>query len=171
MKTDKALIKIISGGQTGVDRAALDVAIELGLSYGGAVPRGRRAEDGPIDRRYRGLKELPEGGYRRRTEQNVLDGDATLIITEGKPTAGTGYTIICAVRQGKPHLVVDLDRCERAGAVLATRRWLAEVRPPVLNVAGPRESGSPGIYEKAKMMLREVLTPCVVGRLIPSKSL
>jgi hypothetical protein len=157
----KGPVTIISGGQTGVDRAALDVAIELGLLYGGAVPRGRKAEDGPIDRRYRWLKELSTGGYRKRTEQNVLDGDATLIITEGRPTSGTGYTIACAVKQGRPYLIVDLYRDPIDETVRIIGRWLAEVRPVILNVAGPRESSCPGIYEKAIPVLRAVFSTMV----------
>ena len=85
------LKKIISGGQTGADRAALDAAIRLGIPHGGWIPKGRIAEDGPLAATYR-LREMPTGGYAERTEKNVMDSDGTLIISHGAPTGGTEYT-------------------------------------------------------------------------------
>ncbi len=101
-------MKVISGGQTGVDRAALDAAIAAGLDYGGSVPKGRMAEDGPIGQSYRLLKEMPHGTYKDRTEKNIEDAEATLIFTKGKPTDGTAYTITYARKLYKPILVIDL---------------------------------------------------------------
>src|SRR2546429_554237 len=100
------LSKIISGGQTGVDRAALDVALELGLPCGGWCPRGRRAEDGPIDSRYP-LRETNALAYPVRTRWNVRDSDGTLILTRGRPDRGTALTRDLAERMGKPLLTVD----------------------------------------------------------------
>ncbi len=145
--------KVVSGGQTGVDRAALDVALELGLPCGGWCPQGRRAEDGEIPRRYP-LRETPWWGYPQRTEWNVRDSDATLILTRGEPDRGTALTRALAVQRNKPHLVVDLAQTPDVEAV---RAWLAENRVGVLNVAGPRESSSPGVGAAAAAFLRALL--------------
>ena len=132
---------IISGGQTGVDRGALDAAIELKVPHGGWCPRGRLAEDGRIPDRYQ-LREsaLPE--YRVRTEQNVLGSDATLILYRGRLSGGTELTRRLAKQYGRPHLVVNLDRAVDEADI---RDWLEKQRVETLNVAGPRESQSPGI--------------------------
>jgi hypothetical protein len=148
-----ALRKIVSGGQTGVDRAALDAAAALGLATGGWCPKGRRAEDGAIPARYR-LKETEEADYEVRTWLNVRDSDATLIATRGAPAGGTQLTVDAARHLGRPHLVADLD----VGAD-AVRAWLAQTGARVLNVAGPRESGAPGIGAAAKAFLLAVLRP------------
>ncbi len=100
--------RIISGGQTGVDRAALDAALSLGIEHGGWCPRGRRAEDGRIASRYR-LRETQSSRYHVRTRANVLDADGTLILTRGPLTGGTGLTQRVAFEQARPCLVVDLD--------------------------------------------------------------
>src|SRR5207253_3037020 len=104
---NRMLTRIVSGGQTGVDRAALDVALELGLPCGGWCPRGRRAEDGAIDERYP-LTETPWWGYPQRTEWNIRDADGTLILTRGRPDRGTALTARLARQMNKPCLVVDL---------------------------------------------------------------
>jgi hypothetical protein len=142
--------KIISGGQTGVDRAALDVALEFGLPCGGWCPRGRRAEDGPLDERYP-LSETPWVGYPQRTRWNVRDADGTLIMTFGEPDRGTALTLQVADRLDKPYLVLDLSAGPSADVVAA---WARAHRIRVVNVAGPRESSSPGIYERAVYFLR-----------------
>ena len=145
--------KIVSGGQTGVDRAALDVALELGLEAGGWVPRGRRAEDGVIPERYP-VRECESEAYAERTRLNVRDSDATLVLTRGAPEGGTAKTIGIADTMARPLLVVDLD----GGAdPAAGRAWLDDVTPGVLNVAGPRESTCPGIHQRAADYLRELL--------------
>jgi predicted Rossmann fold nucleotide-binding protein DprA/Smf involved in DNA uptake len=146
--------RIISGGQTGVDRAALDVALELGIPCGGWCPRGRRAEDGPIPDRYP-LDETPTDEYPERTERNVCASDGTLILTRGKPDGGTALTARLANRHGKPLYVVDLAGQKESAA--AVRAWLEENRVEVLNVAGPRESAHEGIYDEAIAFLRAVL--------------
>jgi hypothetical protein len=145
--------KLVSGGQTGVDRAALDVALAAGLPCGGWVPRGRRAEDGPLDSFYP-VRETKSSAYEPRTEANVKDSDATLILMRGEPTGGTKLTLEIAGREGKPYHIVDLKRTH---SPLAALRWLEAKRPSVLNVAGPRESNAPGIYEEAKTFLTHLL--------------
>jgi len=147
-------LKVISGGQTGVDRAALDAAIAAGLDYGGSVPKGRMAEDGPIDQSYRLLKEMPHGTYKDRTEKNIEDADATLIFTKGKPTNGTAYTITCARKSHKPILVIDLFDKSFESVVRKVQGWLELIHPHVLNIAGPRESKSPGIYAQTLQILK-----------------
>jgi hypothetical protein len=148
-------LRIVSGGQTGVDRGALDAAIELRVPHGGWCPRGRRAEDGTIPARYQ-LRETRSGRYAVRTRQNVLDSSGTLILCRGPLTGGTALTHRLAAKYGKPCLVVDLtgvvDLCQ-------LRDWLVEQQLEVLNVAGPRESTSPGIAEQARRLLVQLLSP------------
>lgn len=146
--------RIISGGQTGVDRAALDVALELGLPAGGWCPRGRLAEDGPIDIRYP-LKETLSSSYPLRTEKNVLESDGTLILTRGKPRGGTALTLKLARLHQRPYLVMDL---KKGADKEALREWGKGNHIAVLNVAGPREGEAPGIYDQAFGFLKEVLT-------------
>lgn len=149
-------MKVISGGQTGVDRAALDAAILYGIDYGGAIPKGRLAEDGPISRKYKKLQEMPAGTYRQRTRRNVEDADATLIFTWGPPSNGTAYTIQCARRAQKPSLRIDLVGRDRASVVHDILDWVEQTHPKILNIAGPRESKSPGIYTQVRQILTEV---------------
>lgn len=145
-------MKIISGGQTGVDRGALDAAVALGLEHGGWCPRGRLAEDGRIPRHYR-LRETETSDYPERTERNVLDSDATLILCRGSLSGGTELTRRLAKAHGRPCRVVDL---EETPSVEPVRRWLAEHRVSVLNVAGPRESQSPGIATAAQEFIERL---------------
>jgi hypothetical protein len=147
------LRKLISGGQSGVDRAALDAARSAGLEIGGWCPAGRWAEDGPIPLEYP-LDETPEAGPGQRTAWNVRDADATLILTRGQPGGGTAQTLECARAAGRPWLLVDLDTAAHAPAISA---WLAGVRPGTLNVAGPRESQAPGIAEAVRGLLEALL--------------
>jgi hypothetical protein len=146
-------LKIVSGGQTGVDRAALDVARELGLPHGGWCPRGRRSEDGAIPDVYE-LTQTPESRYEQRTEWNVRDADATLLIFRGELGGGTAFTLECVRRLGRSHALVDL---EGAPDPCALAEWAAGFR--VLNVAGPRESRQPGIYAEARRYLLDLLGP------------
>jgi hypothetical protein len=145
--------RIVSGGQTGVDRAALDVALALGIECGGWCPRGRRAEDGTIPERYP-LREAPSPRYEERTEWNVRDSDGTLVLTRGEPTGGTALTRDLALRSGRPLHTADLDA---EATTSAARAWIERNRIDVLNVAGPRETGAPGIYAAAKAFLEELL--------------
>jgi hypothetical protein len=145
-----------SGAQTGVDRAALDVALELGLATGGWVPRGRLAEDGPIPPTYRGLRETPSADYGERTSWNVRDCDATLILFRGVLRGGSAFTRDEARRIGKPCLTIDLEE-PRTATVDAARTWLATLDGSRLNVAGPRASENPGIHAPAATWLRAFL--------------
>lgn len=146
--------RIRSGGQTGVDRAALDVALELQIDCGGWCPQGRRSEDGPISAHYP-LVETPAADYSQRTEWNVRDADGTLLISCRELTGGTALTKTWAQRLGKPHLTVNPDDPQ---AVAETQAWLKSLQLAELNVAGPRLSSQPEIYEKTVRFLRDVLT-------------
>lgn len=144
------LSKIISGGQTGVDRAALDVALAFGVPCGGWCPRGRLAEDGVIDARYP-LRETPSRNYTQRTEWNVRDADGALLLPCGAPTGGTLFTRECAERLQKPYYVMELTSLENVAECVA---WIAQYHIRVLNIAGPRESAQPGVvYESARRMI------------------
>jgi hypothetical protein len=147
-----AKLRIVSGGQSGVDRAALDVALERGLPCGGWCPKGRLAEDGEIDPRYP-LAETPSSENAQRTEWNVRDSDGTLILSSGRLSGGTLLTSRLAGSYGKPCLIVDLAGEPDPGAV---RAWMAKHRIGTLNVAGPRESKRPGVYGRAADFLRRV---------------
>ncbi len=144
--------KLVSGGQTGVDRAALDVALELGLPCGGWCPKGRLAEDGLIPRHYP-LEEATTPDYPQRTEWNVRDSDATLVLTQGAPEGGTELTILLARKHRRPCLLVDLNESPDPQAVV---KWLAQNPIATLNVAGPRASKAPEVYAKAATFLREL---------------
>ena len=137
--------RIVSGGQTGVDRGALDAAISLGLEHGGWCPRGRLAEDGVIPRQYR-LRQTKSADYPTRTEQNVLDSDGTLILYRQRLYGGTELTRRLAEKHGKPYFLVDLEQTVDLQPV---RRWIDDQSIAVLNVAGPRESSWPGITREA----------------------
>ena len=145
--------KIVSGGQTGVDRAALDVALELGLPCGGWCPKGRRAEDGRIPERYP-MEEASSSDYRVRTGLNVQDSDGTLILAWGRLAGGTLLTLKLARRLHKPYFVVDLVH---GGEATSVQEWGRANQIGILNVAGPREGEAPGIHARASSFLRQVL--------------
>jgi len=150
------LTKIISGGQTGVDRAALDVALALGIPIGGWCPKGRLAEDGPIPAHYP-LTETPSVNYPRRTEWNIRDADATLILVFGEPGLGTKLTLRLCEESKKPYFAVWFDLRQGAESIAMVRVWLKDHQPGVLNVAGSRESARKGAYDATVAFLREVL--------------
>ncbi len=147
-------MQIISGGQTGVDRAALDAAIALSIPHGGWCPLGRQAEDGPIPDRYL-LTETNSKSYAVRTEQNVVDAAGTLIVYRDTISGGTRFTLQMARKHGRPHLCVDLVQPVSVDEVAD---WILDLGIDVLNVAGPRESTSPGIRDEAFEYLRGVFT-------------
>ncbi|AGA90387.1 hypothetical protein Thimo_1608 [Thioflavicoccus mobilis 8321] len=151
---DVGRLRVVSGGQTGVDRAALDAALALGLAIGGWCPRGRRAEDGPIAGRYP-LVETPGSDYAQRTAWNVRDSDATLILHRGSLTGGTALTAELAHRYARPLLTCDLSR-PLVSAAIVDRLLENSVR--VLNCAGPRESGAPGIEAKAYLACKTLFS-------------
>ena len=150
--------KIVSGGQTGADRAALDVALELGLAVAGWVPKDRQAEDGSIAARYPNLRETESTEPEVRTERNVRDSDATLLLSHGALEGGSALTLELANRIGRPVLHIDLRAASIREAARQLRDWLAIVRPRTLNVAGPRSSKDPEIFEATRQFLRLVLT-------------
>ena len=147
------IAKLISGGQTGVDRAALDIGLDVGLSIGGWCPKGRLAEDGIIPMTYP-LEETPSSHYFQRTEWNVRDSDGTLILTRNHPTGGTALTILTARRLDKPHLVIDLTTNPNHQVAVS---WISGAGITVLNVAGPRERSCPGIYHEVFDWLHKLL--------------
>ncbi|MCU0718903.1 MAG: putative molybdenum carrier protein [Pirellula sp.] len=156
-------LRIFSGGQTGVDRAALDIAIELGIPHGGWCPRGRISEDGVIPSRYQ-LVEMESELYADRTRQNIIDSEGTLILYHDRLQGGTLLTSRYAEQQNKPCHKVRLTRtlqtsdCKSLGVkIKAARKWLYENKICTLNVAGPRESKEPEIYLRAKEFLKLLL--------------
>ncbi|MDD3146421.1 MAG: putative molybdenum carrier protein [Candidatus Riflebacteria bacterium] len=177
---------LISGGQTGVDRAALDFAMQSGIPCHGWCPAGRRAEDGAIPDFYR-LLETDSALYQQRTRLNVRDSDATLIFTDGCPSRGTALTVECCRRMKKPFLLIDvadelqknrlndLSETTQSGeewlsekppvsetafsAAGKIKTWLQRTKPAVLNLAGPRASECPTIADLVVILLRQTLCP------------
>lgn len=178
MHVQPVIVKIVSGGQTGADRGGLDAAIEAGIPHGGSCPKERKAEDGMIPAKY-GLTELDSTGYLARTEANVIDSHCTVVFTLGRPTGGSKKTVALAEKYGHPCLCVDLATTTDEQAATAVLQWLspggtmmpgsASSQPyPVLNVAGSRESKSPGIQQRVTdVMLMVPKAPFYVQRLAP----
>jgi hypothetical protein len=157
------MLTIVSGGQTGVDRAALDVAIELGIPYRGWCPRGGWAEDmlSPpgVLALYPQLRETPEADPRQRTEWNVRDCDRLMVLV-GRAglsvSKGTAFALECAKALAKPHIVIDVDAGDAAGLAAG---FLGEGQGALaVCIGGPRESEAPGIYAKALDFLSRLLT-------------
>ena len=138
--------KIISGGQTGADQAALDVAIKLDIPHGGWIPKGRITEAGILPAKYK-LKEMATASYPKRTEKNVLDSDGTLILSHGKLTGGSSLTQKFANQHGRHCLHIDLNKTNAFKASLDINAWIEENSISVLNVAGSRASKDPKIYD------------------------
>jgi hypothetical protein len=156
------MLTIVSGGQTGVDRAALDVAIELGIRYRGWCPKGGWAEDRPnppgLLALYPELRETPETDPRQRTEWNVRDCDRLMVLVDGtglSVSKGTAFALDCAKALDKPHIIIAVDAGDAAG--LAASFLRGGQGPLAVCIAGPRESEAPGLYAKAKSILGHVL--------------
>lgn len=150
------ITKIISGGQTGAERAALDVAIKLSIPHGGWIPKGRKTEDGTLPEIYR-LKEMPTSSYPVRTEQNVIDSDGTLIIARGKLTGESDYTRQMTLKHKKQLLGIDLNLISHYDAAPLAASWIKLQRVQVLNVDGPRASEDPRIYSDVLRVLEQVI--------------
>ncbi|MBB3061745.1 putative molybdenum carrier protein [Microbulbifer rhizosphaerae] len=149
------LSKIISGGQTGADRAALDAGLETGFPIGGACPAGRMAEDGPIGDVYP-LVEI-SGGYRQRTRKNVEESDGTAVFYKSYLKGGTELTVLLCIRLGKPHKLIDIELVSPKVAATLLVDFITASGINVLNVAGPRQSGCPEIYGYVKQAMGLVI--------------
>ena len=148
--------KIISGGQTGADQAALDIAIKHNIPHGGSIPKGRLTEVGPLPEMYH-LEEMPNGSYPNRTEKNVLNSDGTLIISHGNITGGTALTRKLAKQHNKPWLHLDMDKMSLLYATRLLRSWIIDNGIQILNVAGSRASRDPKIYKATTNILDSLL--------------
>ena len=149
-------MKIISGGQTGVDRAALDVALKNGIDCGGRCPAGRLDEFGKIPDRYP-LRELEGGGFTERTLQNVKDSDGTVIIYSGKLSGGTEQTVHFCLEQQRLHQLLDASKIPTEEAARLIADFVRNHKIDILNVAGPRESDWPEGYDYAYRTLEAFL--------------
>lgn len=155
------IAKIVSGAQTGVDRGALDAAIDASCPYGGWVPKGRRSEDGGVPARYSAMSEASSANYLKRTEQNVIDSTATVILCHGAPTGGPLRTVEFCRKHGRPYWIDDPDSPNETDRGMEIHYWIeAEFgdAPIVLNVAGPRESKCLGIQESARRYVARLLS-------------
>jgi hypothetical protein len=161
------LKKIISGGQTGADQAALDVAFRLGIPYGGWIPKGRLTEEGRLDSKYK-LKEMETTNYNKRTEQNVIDSDGTLIISHGKLTGGSDYTREMALLHHRPWLHIDLNKTGAFQAAGKIKSWITENEIEVLNVAGSRSSKDPSIYQDTVDIIETIFYLDLIDDTIPA---
>jgi len=150
------LKKIISGGQTGADQAALDVAIKFNIDHGGWIPKGRRTENGTLPVKYQ-LKEMDTTDYRERTKQNIMDSHGVVIISRGKLTGGSNLSQSFAKIVGKPNCYLDLLNNEEFEAAIILKSFIMENKIQILNVAGPRLSHDPGIYMDVKTILETML--------------
>lgn len=155
-------MKIISGGQTGADQAALDAALFLNIPHGGWLPRGRRTEQGPLPLRY-ALQELKSARYRDRTEKNVLSSDGTLICSFGPLTGGSALTEALTIRHNRPFLHVDFDQTTASAARQMVEAWLSATQIRIMNVAGPRASNEPRIYDAVFSLLTTLRWPAIAG--------
>lgn len=140
------MLKILSGGQTGVDRGALDAALELAILCGGWCPPGRKAEDGRIPDRYP-LQEMEHGSYRDRTLKNVLDSGGTVIIYFGELAGGTAQTLEFCKQNKKPYLLIDATNNLAQQAAAKMKDFVSENSIVTLNVAGPRGSKEPQAHQ------------------------
>lgn len=149
MKCD--IKKIVSGGQTGADRAGLDFAIDNGIPHSGWIPKGRLTEGGPLSQKYQ-LKETLTSNYEERTEKNVLDSDGTMIFCYGRLTGGSLYTYRVAKKHHRPVAVINLSQGD--STLMRVQKWLVQNRIQILNIAGSRASLSSKIYDGVYAFLK-----------------
>ena len=150
-------IKIISGGQTGADRTALDIALDLCLSCGGYCPKGRKAEGGWISKRYP-LTELKSTSYLERNKRNVIESDVTVIFTHGDLSGGSKATATFCIHHGKPYLHIDANKVDPDTAAQRIKQLMNKHYAKVLNVAGQRASKKPEVYTTTRQILWRLLT-------------
>ncbi|MFH1044987.1 MAG: putative molybdenum carrier protein [Pseudomonadota bacterium] len=150
------LARIVSGGQTGVDRGALDAALAAGFPCAGWCPEGRMAEGGAIPPHYP-LTELPGAGYQQRTKQNVMDSDGTLVIHFGELSGGTERTVRYCEQLRKPVLVVDGDTLTPEEIAVKASEFVMTNKIATLNVAGPRESSHDGAAEYSRLVVTRLI--------------
>lgn len=150
------LEQIISGGQTGVDRGALDAALQEGFPCGGWCPDGREVENGRIPDRYP-LKELEGAGYRQRTIQNITDSDGTVIIHYTVPEGGTAETLAQCLKRKKPFHLIDATEIKPKRAAMRLAFFLQEHDVARLNVAGPRQSTAPAAREYTQRVINHLI--------------
>jgi hypothetical protein len=148
--------KIISGGQTGADRAALDFAMQHDIPHGGWLPKGRRTEEGPLAGKYQ-LQEMPTSRYESRTQKNILDSDGTLIVSHGKLNRGSALTRQLAEKHKKPWIHIDLDNVGQKEAARLLAAWMEKHHIFMLNVAGARKSEDARIYQATFALLAAAL--------------
>jgi hypothetical protein len=152
-------VKIVSGGQTGVDRAALDVALKHKIQCGGWCPPGRLDELGRIPDRYP-VQELEAGGFTERTLQNVKGSDGTVVIYLGKLKGGTEQTVRFCIELNRPHQLIDASRISPDEAAKLIRDFVLKHKIDILNVAGPRQSEWPEGYDYVFRALEIFVTSC-----------
>ena len=146
------ITKIISGGQTGVDRAALDFAIDNNIPHGGWIPKGRITEAGQLPDKYH-LHEMATASYDKRTEQNVIDSDGTVIISHGELAGGSALTQIFTFKYHKPCLHLDMNNATIMEAADSLNNWIEKNNIKILNVAGSRASKDDKIYQVTRDIL------------------
>lgn len=154
-RINQMIKKVISGGQTGADIAGVDAAISCGVPYGGWLPKGRKTEKGPLSGRYTKFQIMNRGGYPKRTEQNIIDSDGTVVFSFGTLSGGSALTRRLCQKYGRPFLYVDLG--QELFPAESLKEWLNRKDIQVLNVAGSRESRHPGIYALVFETIQKVL--------------
>lgn len=147
--------RIISGGQTGADIAGIDAAMACGIPYGGWLPKGRKTENGPLPERYTEFQSMTRGGYPKRTEQNIIESDGTIVFSYGKLIGGSALTKRLCQKHERPFLYVDLGQEEHPAVSL--QEWLKIESIQILNVAGSRESKHPGIHDLVFGIVQKIL--------------
>lgn len=160
--------KIISGGQTGADQAALDIAIKWNIPHGGWVTKGRLTEAGRLPERYH-MQEMPTESYAARTEQNVIDSDGTLIVSHGPLSNGSKHTKTMTEKHNKPCLHIDLNEMDIINAARHAYNWIINFKIQTVNVAGTRASTDPSIYQAATHVLTNLLIMDLIEIKTPSQ--